>query len=186
VYDRNFLKTLGSLIIPILLFAFSQSVVYLIGWCTHFRNIKKLHKYLSLNGPLRPILILFFLETYLDLLIGGLINTENDYLFNVSGNWGINGNLSFGDQFCVILGYIFYILCLVFPFFVIYTLSMKQRSYHMNSGEQYIFDKQNSSLYDGFKVTGSGLTHYYSVYMIRRIAFISIAFTLYESHLTWL
>lgn len=97
VNDRNFLKTLGSLIIPILLLVFSQLVVYIIGWFTHYRNMRKLYKYLSLNGPLKPILILFFIETYLDLLIGGLINTENDYLFNVSGNWGVNGYLSFGD-----------------------------------------------------------------------------------------
>lgn len=126
VKDRNFLKTLGSLIFPILLLVFSQLIVFSIGLFTHYRSIKKLHKYLSLNGPLRPILILFFLECYLDLLIGGLINTENDYLFNVSGNWGVGGYLSFGDQFCVILGNIFYILCLMFPFFVVYTLSQKQ------------------------------------------------------------
>ena len=97
------MKVLGSLIIPILFFIISQTIVAVINmWVdkkTNKSNLwaKRLTRFLSIDGPLRPIIILFFLETYLDLLIGGLINTENAYLFNVSKNWGKNGYLSFGD-----------------------------------------------------------------------------------------
>ena len=89
---------------------------------TKSRIINKLYKFFSLDGPLRPVLILFFLEAYLDLLIGGLINTENSYLFDVAANWGPNGLLTFSDQFTVIFGYFFYIGCIVFPFIVFYAL----------------------------------------------------------------
>jgi len=59
--------------------------------------LKKLHKFLKIDGPLRPFVILFFLETYIDLLIGALVNTENNYLFDTPANWGINGYLTISD-----------------------------------------------------------------------------------------
>jgi hypothetical protein len=42
-------------------------------------------------------MIIFFLETYLDLLLGGLLNTENDYLMDNPDNWGRNADLSMSD-----------------------------------------------------------------------------------------
>ena len=45
----------------------------------------------------RSILAIFFLETYIDLLLGGLVNSENSYLFNDPDNWGINGNMTKSD-----------------------------------------------------------------------------------------
>jgi len=44
-----------------------------------------------------PVMILFMLEGYIDLLLGALINTENDYLFLVADNWGFGGNLNYSD-----------------------------------------------------------------------------------------
>jgi len=59
--------------------------------------LKKLHSFFKINGPIRPFVILFFLETYIDLLIGALINTENNYLFDTPANWGVNGYLTISD-----------------------------------------------------------------------------------------
>ena len=43
------------------------------------------------------MVVRFMLEGYIDLFIASLLNTENGYLFDVPGNFGYNGNLTFGD-----------------------------------------------------------------------------------------
>lgn len=58
---------------------------------------KKWMKKFEVESPYRTIFMIFFLETYLDLLLGGLVNTENSYLFLEPENWGVNGWLTFGD-----------------------------------------------------------------------------------------
>lgn len=52
---------------------------------------------LKIAGYVRSVVIIFYLEMYIDLLYGGLINTENDYLFDVPENWGPNGYLTTSD-----------------------------------------------------------------------------------------
>ena len=54
-------------------------------------------RYLSLKTAYRTLLIIFFLETYMDLLLGGLVNTENDFLFDDPDNWGKYGALTWSD-----------------------------------------------------------------------------------------
>ena len=61
------------------------------------------------------------------MLLGGYLNTENDYLLDDASNWGINGNLTTSDQFAVVLGNIIFIGCLVFPFVVMLILDVKYR-----------------------------------------------------------
>lgn len=63
----------------------------------------------------------------MDLLIGGLINTENDYLFDYPGNWGPNGELTKSDQFSIIFANIIYFMCMVFPFFICYLLEYRRQ-----------------------------------------------------------
>jgi hypothetical protein len=84
--------------------------------------LRKLYRKVATETPVRVIFIVFFLETYIDLFLGGLINSENDYLFEVAANWGPNGYLSFSDQFTVILGNVIYFGCILFPFFVVWLL----------------------------------------------------------------
>ena len=93
-----FLYVLGSLTIPVSIFIVSQTLRFFLSWVEdrHYM-LRRLYRYLSLDGPIRPVIILFFIETYLDLFIGGLINTENDYLFNVQANWGFNGLITYSD-----------------------------------------------------------------------------------------
>ena len=83
---------------------------------------------LKVDSPYRTLVMIFFLETYLDLLLGGLVNTENNYLFNYSGNWGPNGLLTVSDQFSIILGNIIYVICMIFPFGVMYILETRRNS----------------------------------------------------------
>ena len=146
--------------------------------------LRRLHRYLSLDGPLRPVIILFFVETYLDLFIGGLINTENNYLFNVRANWGWNGLLTHSDQFTVLLGNAFYISCLIFPFVVIWVLHKKSRIAFMNIADEQDFDRLYNVLYEEFKNSENPFTFYYFVYTARRVAFITICFFLYEPQFT--
>jgi len=54
-------------------------------------------RFLSIESAYRTIAIIFFLETYLDLLLGGLLNTENDYLLDDPANWGRRALLSKSD-----------------------------------------------------------------------------------------
>lgn len=79
-------------------FTVSQTLVQFLQYlATINRHAKRVYVYLAIDGPLRPIIVIFFLETYMDLLIGALLNTENFYLLDVPSNWGPNGNLGFGD-----------------------------------------------------------------------------------------
>ncbi len=82
-------------------------------------------KYLTLESAYRTIFIIFYLEMYMDLRLGGMLNTENDYLLDKLVNWGLNGDLTKSDQIAIILGNIIYICCVLFPFVVIYLLDNK-------------------------------------------------------------
>jgi len=59
--------------------------------------VKKAHDVLSSDTSLQTVVVVFFLELYIDLLVGGFVNTENFWLFEESSNWGPNGNLPGGD-----------------------------------------------------------------------------------------
>jgi len=54
----------------------------------HFRKyskyIRRILEKVTIESAYRTVMIIFFLETYLDLTIGGLVNTENDYLLDDS------------------------------------------------------------------------------------------------------
>jgi len=184
--DRIMVNVLGGVFLVGVLFFGSLMIVRLISCCTdQHRYIKRLHDFLAIDGPLKPIFILFFLETYIDLLMGALINTENDYLFDVPANWGPNGYLNYSDQFTVLLGYFFLVTCIMFPIFVIYILDKKSRKEFMTPGEEIKFDSQFACLYEEFREVKSGFSHYYTVYLMRRIAFVAICFLFWEEHLTF-
>ena len=169
IEDRIFLNVLGSLVIPMTVFAVTQIILLLIRpFESKFHMLRRLRRYLSFEGPLRPVLILFFIETYLDLFIGGLINTENGYLFDVPANWGWNGLLTYSDQFTVLLGYVFYILCLLFPFVVIWVLHKHSKVSFLNKADEQEFDSLYNILYEDFKKNDNPFVFYYLVYIVRR------------------
>lgn len=59
--------------------------------------MRKVIKFFEIEAAYRTVVVVFYLETYLDLLLGGLVNTENDYLFDDPDNWGIRGKLTKSD-----------------------------------------------------------------------------------------
>jgi hypothetical protein len=75
-------------------------------------------RFLVIESAYRSLIIIFFLKAYLDLFLGGLLNSENDYLMDDPDNWGRRGTLSISDQFGIIIGNIIYVSCVVFPFIV--------------------------------------------------------------------
>ena len=178
-------NTLGSMILAIVQLVISQMSVMLLGCFTFNHHVRKLYNFFRIDGPLRPLIILFYLEGYLDLLIGALINTENDYLFLVSSNWGPNGNLTFSDQFTVILGNFFHFTCIIFPVVVLYILRIKVSDHAlMLQKDREGFNELYECLYEDFREQKSGLLHYYAIYMIRRVIFVIVCFWLWTPEYT--
>lgn len=58
-----------------------------------------IHDTININASKRQVVILFFILMYTELLIGGLINNENAYLFDLGfwSNFGPGGVLNFSD-----------------------------------------------------------------------------------------
>jgi len=77
----------------------------------------------NIETPIRTFIMLFFLEAYLDLLIGALVNTENDFLFNE--DWGPDGKLTITDMASILVGNITFLGCLLFPFVICILLNTK-------------------------------------------------------------
>ena len=183
--DRVMVNTLGSMIIALVQVAFSQATVMLLGCFTFNHFVRKIYRLVKIDGSLKPIMILFMLEGYIDLLIGALLNTENDYLFLVADNWGPNGNLNYSDQFTVLLGNFFYFSCIMFPVVVFWVLRHRTNQYgFMLNADRANFNSNYDCLYDGFKHQKSGLLNYYSVYMIRRVTFVAVCFIFWEEQYT--
>ena len=142
--------------------------------------MQKVINSIKVEGYVRSVVIIFYLEMYIDLLYGGLINTENDYLFDIPENWGPNGYLTISDQFTVLLGNFFYFTCLVFPFVCVYLLHMKSRIKFGTKYQEIQFDSYYEVLYEIFKTTNSGIFHYYFVYMMRRFIFAFVTYYMYD------
>jgi hypothetical protein len=70
--DRNILRVLGSLFLFMLMFLVTQ-VVYIVLKNSH-KAREVFHK-MGYETAYRTLFIIFFTETYMDLLLGGLINT---------------------------------------------------------------------------------------------------------------
>ena len=88
---------------------------------------RKWAKKLKLEASYKSITMIFFLEMYMKMLVAGLINTENNYLFDQTANWGLNGLLTKSDQFCIISGNMIFVMCMVFPFYNCYILELRRQ-----------------------------------------------------------
>lgn len=84
-----------------MIFLFSFTMTQITKECcscfSFIRVAKRMSKNLKTVENAKSVLAIFYVETYIDLVLGGLVNTENDYLFEVKENWGPNGNLNFSD-----------------------------------------------------------------------------------------
>jgi hypothetical protein len=183
VEDRNIINVLGSLFLFMTFFIFGQSLFqFLRPLAKYSAKARKYMRRLSVNAAYRTIFIIFFLETYLDLLIGGFINSENIYLLNDSKNWGWTAWMTKSDQFAIILGNIIFVGCLVFPFIVMIILQQKYNQRYNTDFKQDGFNNMYSCLFEGLRTNQPGYTHYYSIYLLRKLIFGMIVYNLHEMH----
>ena len=126
IEDRNMVGILGSMMLFLAMF-FATQVIYgiLKPFEPHSRHVRKVIRFVSPEAAYRTIFVIFFLEAYLDLALGGLVNTENDYLLDDPALWGPRGMLTKSDQFAIILGNIFYIITSLFPWIVMFLMERK-------------------------------------------------------------
>jgi len=175
--DRIMVNVLGSLFLFVAAFAVSQTILVAIVGCTeHHVFFRKIYRKVKFDTPTKSIVAVFFLETYIDLFLGGLINTENDYLFEVAANWGPYGYLSFSDQFTIILGNIIYIGSILFPFLVVYLLERKSRMAFSLKSDEAKFDETYECLYEDLATSNTGFLHYYFVFLMRRMIYCWVCF----------
>lgn len=96
--DRNMVGILGSMILFMIVYVVTQFAFQILRHFSSLHHyVRFVLKFIRKDTLYRTIIVIFFLEVYLDLLLGGLLNTENDYLFADSANWGINGELTTSD-----------------------------------------------------------------------------------------
>jgi hypothetical protein len=97
IKDRIFLNVLGFVFFALVIFLFAQLLALLLSPFVSVPHVRRVHDLLKFSGKMRPLILSFYIVLYLDLLIGGYVNTENEYLLAVPANWGPRGYLPFGD-----------------------------------------------------------------------------------------
>lgn len=95
--DRNILRVIGGPAIVLIAFMLSQFLYKFLKLFDYNPRVRGFLKVLKFKQAYRSLFIIFFAEMYLDLALGGLVNTENHYLYLDSGNWGPKGKLSSSD-----------------------------------------------------------------------------------------
>lgn len=95
--DRSIITVLGSLILFMAMFVLTQVIYHILNIFSQIKYVRKVMAYFTLKSAYRTLVILFFLEIYMDLTLGGMLNTENDYLLDDSFNWGPRGMLTKSD-----------------------------------------------------------------------------------------
>lgn len=126
------------------------------------------------------IVFSFIYAAYADLLIGAYVNTENADLLDVPSNWGPSGNLNYSDQLTVILGYVFYFVLAVYPFFVLLLVKRHRTESLKSSIHHTRFEKAWGMLISSERTDNAWYLHYCAVYILRRTIFVMIGFFLYE------
>lgn len=95
--DRNIMRVIGCPLIVFMVFLLTQFVYKVLRPFDKNYRVRKILKVLEIKSAYRSIFIIFFAELYLDLTLGGLVNTENHYLYYDSKQWGPYGKLSGSD-----------------------------------------------------------------------------------------
>jgi hypothetical protein len=85
------------------------------------------------------------------------------------------------DQIGFALGNLVYIICLLFPFIVMVILSRKfDYVKHGTRLKNKAYDKIYTAVYMGLKTDVSGPYHYFSIFLLRKLAYAHIVFYFYE------
>lgn len=112
----------------IVIFILTQLLAYLIWplFKCEIWGFKFLYEKLYYADPYIGLWVTFLLETYIDLLNGSLINTENSFLIDKSKMWGLDSLMTVSDQFSIVFGYFVLISCLLFPYISFVLLDRKK------------------------------------------------------------
>jgi len=92
-----FLNVLGFVFFVMIVFLLAQVIALVISPFLAVPFLKRVYDLLKYKGKYRPLILTFYIVLYLDLLIGGQVNTDNEHLLMVPRNWGPRGYLHFGD-----------------------------------------------------------------------------------------
>jgi len=177
IEDRVFINILGFVFVLMLIFLLTRIIMLILPFLfDKVPGTETLYNVLSIKGSSRPLLIRFFIVLYMDLMVGGIVNTDNNYLLAVPSNWGPGGYLPFGDQLSVLVGYFFYFTALALPFIIVYLCQLKSRAPFMEKSKEVQFDAKYDVLYHEFRTSNSGPYHYYFVYVMRRFFFVMLCF----------
>ena len=143
-------------------------------------TVQAIHDSILISASTRQVVILFFILMYTELLIGGLINHENAYLFDLGlwSNFGPGGVLNFSDQFSIITGYVFYIGAIFFPFYVIFVLQEKHDAHFETQQNETRFNRNYKVLFRGLRTDVPGYLQFYTIYMLRRAIFVALVYNL--------
>jgi hypothetical protein len=172
VEDRNIISVLGSMIIFIFMFWLSQTVYqFLRPFRQASYRVRRVLNYVKVDSAYRTIIMIFFLETYMDLLMGGFVAVENGVYLTDGNNWGIFGSLTMSDQFSIVLGYLIYIGSMLLPFIVMYILDTKYRSRYEFQDRKVRFNYFYDFLFEGMKTNTRGYMQYYSLFLLRKMIY---------------
>ena len=120
--------------------------------------------------------------TYLPLLVGALVNTENDYLLRIRANWGRSGHLNSDDQFSILMGNTVYLILVLLPFAVSYLIWRKKGLLYLSNNQRKVFEKRWGLLFISFR---PGHLYFYLVLIARKSIFVIIAFYYHETQFTF-
>lgn len=86
------------MILFIFVFFISQAIYWiLVPFKQYSHRVRNALRFFTLDSAYRTIFIIFFSEAYMDLLLGGLVNTENEEYMYMDGMWGPYGSLTKSD-----------------------------------------------------------------------------------------
>jgi hypothetical protein len=111
INDRCFIKQFGAKFIIVMAVFF-----YIIASLSMFLISKNIyHRFGMKMETARRWLFVMLYVFFLDFCVMCFINFENQELIDTPGNFGINGNLMFGDQLSVVMGYFFTVFLSLMP-----------------------------------------------------------------------
>jgi hypothetical protein len=141
ITDRAILSRIGTILIFCLIIYSVWAVVSAL--LNYYRNVRGVSTILDWIGikSLSTLSFLFFYVVYMQLFIGSLINWDNARFINSPSNFGANGNLDFDDQFNIIIGFIMFGLCLMFPAVVWWVMDKNYKKLMMNNKDRSYFYK---------------------------------------------
>jgi hypothetical protein len=180
--DRVFVHVLGNLCVFAIIFVSLQFAIFLLSFFTDMPRVDKLYQFLKMRSSFKPVAITIVLLLYTHFLFGSLLNTENESLLRLSSNWGFNGNLNFSDQFTILLGYAFYLMLVVFPFLVAYTLLKRTSLPHMTNERRIEFLHTYQCLFEPFKHQNLGVHSFLLATLARKTLFVLVAFYFWKPH----